>query len=178
MIVVIPSVEHTGSRLVANHIFHSFQQINIASETEAPYAKQYEHVYANKMEAFHRACKQHPVIIPMRHPIRCAWSWEQRQKPLDEYFKQWDSLQDLFVYDHAVIRVDLKERNEDLKAVNDKLGINVSTFWPYVGERAWPWVSENKPEVIPLESCKLRNETEVLKYIDANKDFFEVYYGH
>lgn len=176
-VIVIPTVEHTGSRLLANHILHHLSCVNLHS-THDDDCKFYEHVSSKNIDIFIDISKLYATIIPLRHPMRCAWSWEQRQKPLKRYFEQWDLIiKNAEELNASYLRVDLKERNEDLDKINKRFNLELETIWPYVGEAAWPWVSENTPGIIPLEECKLRNESAVLKYIQSNKDFFGVHYG-
>ena len=198
MIVVIPSVEHTGSRLLANHIFHSFEHLSLdrdcTPEREAMVdtfseqfktipafpsgdAKYYDHVDPVNTPRFVQLAEKHTMIVPLRHPLRCAFSWEQRQKSLDRFFQQWDLIiEQIDAVNPAYLRVDLAARNDDLLALNERFDLSLETIWPYVGERSWPYVGDNTPGIVPLEDCKLRNETEVLKYIDANKAFFGAHY--
>lgn len=177
-IIVIPSVEHTGSRLLANHIFHSSTSLDLGDERTGEYCKYYAHLDDKTTPRFVELASTHPTIVPLRHPIRCAWSWEQRQKPLANYFKQWDMLiEQIDVLNPSYLRVDSDQRNDDLSIINELHDLKLETIWPYVGERSWPWVSENKPELIPLEACKLRSSSEVLKYINSNKQFFGRFYG-
>jgi len=164
-IIILPTVQHTGSRLV-DSIFRSKRDFKTT----------YAHVNLKNIDTFVELAKEHATIVPLRHPLRVAQSFESRGKLLDDFFSEWNLIISMIApLDPMYIHVDLTgKRDSDLTAIGDKFDINVGTIWPYVGK--WPWCSEHPPGIKPLDEIRLINNNSVMDFIDRNSDFFGAHY--
>jgi len=190
MKVILPAVQHTGSRLVASMFLGQVDipqpgYFNRKNPEEKPSEGNdlfYAHPDIYNIGRFVILAKDNPTIVPLRHPLRCAYSWQNQNKDLKDWVTEWDLvINNIDILDPLYIRVDHKDRNEDLFNVNDSYGLKLDTKWPYFGFNSWPLVrntGNNSPAIPELESIDLTEENLKIysSFVRTRRKFFERFY--
>ena len=75
------------------------------------------------------------LISTMRNPMDVAVSWIHRGLPLDQWFRDlWTNLFALQAeYNGMWLPVDTPDRDERLKAISERLGVDIQTDWEHKG---------------------------------------------
>jgi hypothetical protein len=115
--IVVASVPHSATRFVIEHLldgecFH-------------------RHLDAECIPALRAQARNHPLIIPLRHPRDVALSWKARRRPLPSLppmyramVTAFDPLRPLY------LPVDHRARDDYLEQVNAMTGLRLRTDWP------------------------------------------------
>lgn len=96
MAIIVPTVKHSGSHYVADHLFQKHRKVPLKAAHEA--GKQdvvFDHLFDTKMDLFDELLEneENPIVIPIRHPKVVALSWDMlKQDRRPYYFDQWDNL--------------------------------------------------------------------------------------
>jgi len=129
--VCVASVMHSGTHLVFNMLRESMgcKGISLQDIREGkPGVALFHLVDAHKGE-LRLSC---PIITPMRHPVRILESFRRRGKPQSEMESQFRNLDKL---DPLFIHVDHIARDQHVKRVGDRLGIDLKTDWPLLSPK-------------------------------------------
>ena len=190
MNVILPAVQHTGSRLVASMFLGQvdipqpgfFNRKNPEDEDVSGNNLYYAHPDIHNIGKFTLLAANNPTIIPLRHPLRCAFSWQSQGKDLQDWMLEWDLIiSNISPLSPSFLRVDHKERNRDLSNINDRFGLSLETMWPYFGFNSWPLVrntGNNTPAIPELSSIKLTVENEKIynSFVRTRRNFFKRFY--
>lgn len=134
MIIVVPSVHHTGTKLVFNDILRDLVAFNQQDKTPRDSGKLRIHIDAPFLEDLHYWCAKCSIIVPIKHPRDVAIGWKVRFKKLGELAQQWTWLkEEIAPYDPLYLPIDLPDRDEWLDKVNLKLNLKLNTDWPVIG---------------------------------------------
>lgn len=116
--IVLPSIRHTGTRFMRDLL------------------KRQEFISRHIGEKFLDDLEPHinnNIIIPMRKLNKVIHSWEKRQLNLNELHSAFSILADRY-HDRAFyLPIDADDRDERLKALNAKFGLDLTTDWTLIG---------------------------------------------
>lgn len=178
MIFAIVSVPHNGTNFMIHTVTQSIKGLMHVDGTSHRRLTQFKgehgymlaHVLADSMPAIRKWSLEFPVLVPLRHPIRVAESWQGNGKSVAEmvdYYRRLIAVwNDYKGTDHALhcLPIDAPDRDERLAAINDALGLDLRTDWPVImghGERE------------PLNAHNRRLVDDLMEQYDA---FFRTYY--
>ena len=122
MIVVIPTIPHTGSMFMVNEIFKDLPEMR--NPKRSNHGKIFMHVYPERLPEL-MTLTDYPWISPLRHPAKVAGSWLARKKDLGYLWSLWDVMMGLPV-DHF-LPIDSDTRESALKRIGD-----YKTDWPVI----------------------------------------------
>lgn len=133
MIVCVPSIRHSGTRLVTKHILSDFVPVNprqpIPNDGKCHVIT--GHVTEPSLEYMNHYMQNFPSIVPMRHPASIWKSFADRDMSYDFYFDHWLNLMELYAeYPMAIVHVDRHDRDYYLNEASKFLGVPLSTTWP------------------------------------------------
>lgn len=146
MVINVPSVMHTGTRLLTIEILKGtrggkynlddYKYTNIppmcGDTDDGDDHLHVGHVFSENMDLWREAMRKFPTIVPLRHPSRVLESYRRRGKSEDVYKSQWDNLISL-VKDFKVLylHADMPNiRDDELKNISELAGWNVSSDFP------------------------------------------------
>lgn len=131
---VIPTIQHTGTKLLYGMFPEGFTHYSFYEEPESPNALHVGHITENSVEAIKRLDCQ--MIIPLRHPYLVAESWRRRNKPLSELFDNFMILVDeLAPLDPLYLPIDAANRQDYLNKINKRLDLRLNTNWNVVNSK-------------------------------------------
>lgn len=113
--ILIPSVKHTGTRFLREHLLEGHEYIN-------------RHVGEKRIDQLD---VDGDLIIPLRRLDRIIVSWERRQLELPDLRSALTEL--VCRYDHQqpyYLPIDSHHRSDYLDDINEGLGLNLVTNWP------------------------------------------------
>jgi len=179
-IVVIPAVQHTGSRLTAS-MFSDYERKN-PSEAVTDNGLFYAHPDKHNIEDFIALASKYPTIVPLRHPLRSAFSWQNQGKDLNGWAEEWELIiRHIEPLNPSYLRVDLIDRLDDLAAINRRFNLGLESKWLYYGDNSWPAVRDNHntPAIPDLNTIELSDENKaiVVPYISRRLSFFGRFYN-
>lgn len=122
--ILVPSVPHTGTHFMRD-LFKGKQEIHL------------DHILPSTMDAWRVLFEQgNAAVVPMRHPFLVAESWKRRNKDPLHLPELWHLLVEVIdPYDPQYLCLDKPEtRNAQLKAINERLDLNLTTSWPRICE--------------------------------------------
>lgn len=133
MLVVIASVQHSGTHFVKQHLLSGWPEVSEPKQHSANAIYQ-EHVVPESLLRIRAAMKcGAPCIVPLRHPVKVALSWKARGLNLAHFTDQFrrlvtavDPLGPLY------LPLDVPDREDYLARICERLGINFYTEWPIV----------------------------------------------
>ena len=132
MAILVPTIPHTGTKLLANDILRDYDH-NALINTPGPRDKIDDHIYPEKMTRWKDLLEQYPAIVPLRDPISLAVSWERRNKDLGDMCVMWYiPVEVVDRYNPHYLPIDSVNRNEYLDRINRSLGLKLNTDWPIV----------------------------------------------
>ena len=130
MIIVVPSIPHTGTMFVYHEILKEIPQ-EIRNPKKGP-GKIQIHIYQDRMDELY-SLSAYPWIVPLRHPEKVAITWKSREKDLAELREFWWRLLDLVdSFEPHYLSIDAPNRNAQLAKINESIGLNAQTDWPIV----------------------------------------------
>ena len=177
MIIVVPSVHHTGTKFVYRYLLSDekgWEFVVPNPDTKSAYlnadgtprkgnkGKVRIHIDKPLMPRVHAWMKEFPSIVPLRHPRAVAQSWKNKQKDLRWLGEQWEFLKrEVDSYDPYYLPLNDSElRNDYLNDINNELDIDVDYNWPVICKGA-------------DEFKELTNQDEELIYSWMFDGFFE-----
>lgn len=107
MIVVVPSIYHTGTHLM-KRVFQDWIAIspNWCGPFDLPSGDtrwvMFCHLTDSNRELYH-VVRQYPCVVPMRHPVRVLESWHRRGLTQAEYETQWKNLERILDIDPLIM---------------------------------------------------------------------------
>jgi hypothetical protein len=123
-LILIPTVPHTGTHFM-RALFKGQHKIQL------------DHIWPERTAMWRELLhKGHPIVVPMRHPFEVAESWKRRGKDPLEIPELWRLLvQEIDKYNPQYLCLDVPLlRNGQLKAINNRLHLNLATDWARVCE--------------------------------------------
>ena len=139
MIILVPSVHHTGTKLVHNELLKGWPQINQQDHTEHSCGRIRIHLDEPFLEDVKYWLQRVPAIVPLRHPRKVALGWKRRHKLLTRLGEQWKALKEIVdPYGPYYLPIDHEDRDAWLKKIERGLGLKFVTDWPVVGSSAAP----------------------------------------
>jgi len=129
MILLLPTVKHTGSHFVLKQLLPDFEQMNLKDIDNLDPDKNiviFDHLYPSKMDLWEPLMAKYPAIIPLRNKQDIMESWERREEPIDDFFDQWQILGRMRKYKVYFINLDApKFRRMQLRRINQELDLNL-----------------------------------------------------
>ena len=128
--IALPSVMHTGTHYVMTHLLKDFV------DQGGQFAQR--HTESNeKYDTFiDEVMPRHPAIVPLRHPLLNAWSWQERNKysapyEITAWAEQWLNLAELIEeFDPCVIPIDSPDRIDYVLEAEEVLGFSLPHDFP------------------------------------------------
>lgn len=124
---VIPTIQHTGTKLLAR-MFRGYHWASFIEETEEERVLYLGHLNRNTIENIKKL--EYPIITTVRHPYLVAESWKRRGKPLSELIQNFRLLVDeIDKLNPLYLPIDVDNRQQHLDVINLELGLNLETDW-------------------------------------------------
>jgi hypothetical protein len=183
-VIVLPTVESTGSRLTAS-MFRGIYSEKLPGDEVEDLSLFYAHLNKKNIKSFIDLCSKYPTVVPLRHPKRVALSFQDKGRIMELLKEQFDYLiKEIAPLKPLYLRVDSKSlRHQDLEYINKEYNLSLGTIWPYFGDNNWPAVRDdhNKAAIPSEEELETRlskvNKKFIESYIEENKDFFGRFYA-
>lgn len=167
--IVLPTIEHSGSRLTAQNIFAMYKHNDINRPPTSTLSKYYDHLYSHTIDRFDELSQRYFTVVPLRHPLRIAYSWERRGQLMKYWFQQFEALITRIDKNKPFyFPVDLKIRYELFEKLKEMTGQPLDTDWPYVGEY------ENV--LHEVDALDLKCKPDILAFVAEHKEFFGRFY--
>lgn len=130
MIIGMPSVRHTGTRVVRG-MFYGFKQMHPEQKCFG------DGIYSRHIgEKYEHEANQEILVIPLRRIDRIIVSWERREKSLDELDERLYRL--VTYYDPKrpfYIPIDSDDRNTYWLRMCEELKISIVPQWQVISEK-------------------------------------------
>lgn len=128
MILLCPTVQHTGSYFLVKHLLAEFSEAPIRGElTDGSVI--FDHLLDSKMERWRWLLERYPAISPMRDPVQVIYSWQRREKPLSDLESQFANLMGI---ETLILPIDSPCRSDHLQRLNDEFGLRIKSHWPVI----------------------------------------------
>ena len=139
MIILAPTIQHTGSYFLVKHLLADFEQRNLKDGVEDG-SVTFDHTLPSKherwLEIIHGLREKRinfHTIVPLREPHKIFISWQRRGRDFQELIDQveymvalQDEIRPLF------LPIDHKDRQDYLDVINKATGLNLETDWHIV----------------------------------------------
>lgn len=143
MIILLPTIKHTGSHFVLKQLLKDFIRIDLKSAEnriemlgEHENGVVFDHLFPHKMDLWRKFLGKYPAIVPIRNKNEVWKSWLKRaEEPDRELFNQmWDIVEDIDQHYVFYINIDNNViRDKQLDVINKELNINLNAGgWPVV----------------------------------------------
>jgi hypothetical protein len=145
MIILLPTVKHTGSHFVLNQLLKDFIRIDLknAKKQICEIEKDgcfngvvFDHLFPHKMKLWEKLFEKHRAIIPIRNKHEVWKSWRKRSNEPDRdlFDQMWEIVENLDKYDPFYINIDNQEiRDKQLDFINKELKLKLNADgWPVV----------------------------------------------
>jgi len=170
MIVLIPTIPHTGTKLVANELFKDFEHNALINKPQNN-QKIDDHIFPEKMTRWKQLLSEYPAVIPLRHPILTAVSWERRKRDIGEMCVMWYILvEQIDRFNPLYLPIDSPGRDKYLDSINQSLRLQLTTEWPIVN-------SVHKSYGSGLNDLTDESKKQVLRLCHNIKEFLQPFYG-
>ena len=130
-VIVLPAVQHTGSRFVNNDLLKDYDP---ATFHEEPTGKTvyHDHLGSNRVPSkFTKLLDKYPAIVPLRHPRRVFKSWIDRKQNIIDCIDEWENLlKYIDPYDPYYLPIDSIDRDIYLGWINKKLEVSPVDWRP------------------------------------------------
>lgn len=132
MIVLVPSIFHTGSHVLWG-MFKDWERIGTHLEDmrlsdDTDYWVQF-HLTDNQSHSFDLT-RRYKMVIPMRHPVRVWESFNRKGLKMSFFEEQWRNLERVMEHGPRFIHVDSRDRDEHVKRVSEWLERPLHNDWP------------------------------------------------
>jgi len=123
--IVVPSVHHTGTKLVFDEILRDVPSLH----------KQRIHMEPKFLDWLHGIIGTGAqIIVPLRHPRIVAIGWKLRAKRLEELDEQWKILkEEIDPYNPYYLPIEHEDRDKWLAQIATGIGRSLGTNWPVIG---------------------------------------------
>ena len=131
MIVLLPTIKHTGSHFVLKKLLGAFERVPLKhaaflEEEEQGDIVIFDHLYPHKMPLWEPLLEKYPALVPLRNKQAVIDSWNRRREDLEDFYDQWGLLRGLLKYNVHFLNIDHKElRDHQINSINRDLGINL-----------------------------------------------------
>lgn len=143
MLILVPSVHHTGTKLVYNELLKGFPEINQQDHSDHVWGKIRIHIDEAFLEDLHWWLKRVPAIVPLLHPRKVAIGWKVRAKRREELGEQWKMLkEEIDPYGPYYLPIDAEDRDKRLDKIGQGLSWTFVTDWPVIGR-----CDDSRPEL-------------------------------
>lgn len=142
MVVCIPTIMHTGTHFVKEHLFKDYKPLSIVNDYDGEGdAKYCFHVVSGATMGYGLPrAYTNPVVVPLRHPYRVKQAFEKRYngEDFDLMHDQWyNMITHISKFNPYYLHLDDEERREkDLQNLNKGLGLNLQTDWSLQGSKS------------------------------------------
>ena len=136
MIILIPSVMHTGLHLLLDVFKHwkvigpvlDGSQVMTPPQDEERYIIPVHLTKSNR--EIYRLVQDYPSVVPMRHPVKVLESFKRRGLTQEYFEEQWKCL--IRIKDRLIryVHVDQERRDQDLEIAGKLAGTRLSSDWP------------------------------------------------
>lgn len=169
MIILVPTIPHTGTKLLTEDILRSFEH-NALRNKPKNRQKIDDHIYPEKLTRWKELLAEYPAIIPLRNPVSIAVSWQRRNKDIGEFIVMWYILVEIIdQYNPQYLPIDTKERDYYLNRINKKLRLELYTDWPVIN-------SVHNSIDVSINDLTSENRTRILKMIRNTREFVDRFY--
>lgn len=131
MIILLPTVKHTGSHFCLKQLLKGFVPIQLKTAKKdikllSGDMVVFDHLYKHKMRLWRDLLKEYPAIVPLRNKKAVMESWMSRGEDLEDFHEQWAMLKSIVCKRVYFINIDdplMRERQ--LETINFDLGLNL-----------------------------------------------------
>ena len=170
MIILVPTIPHTGTKLLANDILRDFEHNALINKPKNG-QKIDDHIFPEKITRWKELMTEYPAIIPLRNPVSIAVSWERRHRDLGELMVMWYILvEQLDKFNPSYLPIDSLDRNKYLDRINQRLGLKLTTDWPIVN-------SVHNSTDVSINDLSMEGRSKVLRMMRNTKEFVDRFYG-
>lgn len=130
--VVIPTVQHTGTIWLAKHLFggNGFEVCTFRGEARTDKVVHYGHCWPGELKYMRPLLKRYPAVVPLRHPHLVFEAWRRRHRTHFEMLLQWSILiNEVDKYKPLYLPIDRPDRDKYLRAINRRLGVELNPDW-------------------------------------------------
>lgn len=169
MVILIPTIPHTGTKLLADSLLFEFEHNALINKPKNG-QKIDDHIYPEKITRWKELMQEYPAIVPLRHPIKCAVSWERRNRDLGEMVVMWYILvEQLDQFNPHYLPIDSPKRNQYLNRINQSLGLKLSTDWPITN-------SKHGSSEATIQDLGLNSRGQILRLCKNIEHFLDRFY--
>jgi len=130
MNIAIPTIQHTGTHLIAKKFGYRYHWAAMNEDTNRE-AIHVGHISNGQLPFIKSRLSEIPAIVPLRHPYLVAESWKRRDMPLDRLRHHWHLLvQEIDPFHPYYIAIDTPQRDSQLERVNKELNLSLPLNWP------------------------------------------------
>jgi len=131
VIVLVPTIPHTGTTLVLKHLLPFLPDMR--NPKRCGHGKIFCHIYEERIAELLPLLEKYPAVIPLRHPEKVAISWKARKKDLNELWGLWETLVDVIdPYHPLYLAIDSAGRDQALRSISKTLGLDLKTDWSVI----------------------------------------------
>lgn len=146
MIILLPTIKHTGSHFVLRQLLKDFVRIDLKGaedfiETFGEFGDKnngviFDHLFPHKRSLWNKFLDKYPIIMPLRNRHEVWKSWCSRSdEPDRELFNQmWWIMEDIDKHNPFYINIDNPDiRDSQLSDINLNLKLNLDAGnWPVI----------------------------------------------
>jgi len=130
-VIIVPTIRNTGTHFLLN-------LLGIKPKgmlwTEQEYGVTYGHIDPAYKDIYLPLIENNTTIIPLRHPLVVARSWQSRGGNILELVETWEHLvNDIDPMNPCYLPIDSEYRVGYLNALNISAGLYLKTDWEPVG---------------------------------------------
>lgn len=132
MKICIPSIRHSGTRLLMKKIFKGWKAANpLDPRFKAGNYMIAGHVYPPSLDYMIGYMENYPIVVPLRHPSRVWKSFADRDMSYDFFCDHWyNMIKFVDILSPNYIHIDvIDRRDDDLLKVEQKFGIELQHDW-------------------------------------------------
>lgn len=134
MRILVPSVHHTGTKLVYDELLEGFPVGEPKERSGELWVKVRIHLEKQFLDDLIWWLDRVPAIVPLRHPRTVAKGWKFRAKRLEVLGEQWQMLKEkVDPYDPFYLPIDQDDRDKWLGRIGEELKWKFTTDWPVIG---------------------------------------------
>jgi len=132
MIICIPTIRHSGTRLICKKVFAGWKLANpIKPIIKGGNHIIAGHVYEPSLEYMIKYASKYPSIVPLRHPVRIWKSFVDRELGYDYYYDHWMNMaKRISGFNPTYVHIDRPSiRDIELNKFEGRIGMALKHDW-------------------------------------------------
>jgi hypothetical protein len=131
MIILLPTVKHTGTYFCLKQLLKGFAPVPLKTARKDIKLLSgdmviFDHLYPHKMNAWLDMLKKYPAIIPLRNKHSVMESWMSRGEDIEDFHKQWTQLKRMIGKRTYFLSIDAPElRDHQLERIKNELNVDI-----------------------------------------------------